>query len=82
MKLQNMLADCFPLFYLFFWIFQRISKVFKLSQEKRKIFESMFENLIEKENKFALFANKIEENDKIKIVEEDRSGSKQIFLII
>ena len=76
MRLQNMLADSFPLFYLFFWVFQNIAKVLKLSEEKKKIFESLFENLIEKEDKFKLFANKIKENNRKQIVEEDKSGSK------
>ena len=78
-KLQKILSDSFPLFYAFFWIFHCISRAFKLSEEKKKIFESMFENLVEKKDKLTLFAKKVEENNKKKIAEEDRSVSKINF---
>ena len=79
MKLQNMVSDSFPIFFLIFWIFHHISKIFKLSEEKKKIFESMFENIVEKDDKFALFAKKIEKDNIKQRLEEERSESKNIF---
>ena len=78
-KLLTMFSNSFPLFYIIFWIFQHISHVIKLSEEKRKIFESMFENIVEKDDKFALFAKKIEENNAKQKVDENKSESKNNF---
>ena len=75
-KLHIMLSDSFPLFYALFFIFHHISEIFKFSEEEKKIFESMFENLVVKEDKFGLFAKKIDENNKKKVIIKNKDCSK------
>ena len=58
-KLFNIFIDNFPLFYFLFFIFKNLAKVFKHAEEKKKMFELLFENLVEKKSKFPDFLNKI-----------------------
>ena len=58
-KIYNIFIDDLPLFYFLFLIFKNLAKIFKLAEEKKKMFELLFENLVEKKNKFAEFSNKI-----------------------
>ena len=78
-KLYNVIADSFPLFFVLFLIFEKISKVFKTVEDKKIIFESLFENIVEKPDKFAEFKNKIP-NKKLQIEDNQSSSNNNIIL--
>ena len=58
-KLYNILSDSFPLFFVLFFIFEKFSYIFKLIEDKKVLFELLFENSAEKPGKIVEFKSKI-----------------------
>ena len=78
-KVYIILAESFPLFFVLFLFFEKISQIFKIIEDKKIIFESLFENIAEKPDKFAEFQSKISPK-KIQI-DENRSMSNNNILL-
>ena len=78
-KLYYIFTDSFPLFCVLFLVFEKISKIFKSTEDKKVIFESLFENIGEKPDKFAEFQNKI--SQKKSQIDENRSISHNNILL-
>ena len=65
-KIIQIITEELPIMFVVFKIFKNIAKIFKVSEENKKFFELLFENLRIKKDKFSQMAKKIiKENQKI-----------------
>ena len=78
-KLYNILSDSFPLFFVLFFIFEKFSYIFKLIEDKKVLFELLFENSAEKPGKIVEFKSKI--SPKKSQIDENRSISHNNILL-
>ena len=51
-KIYSIISDGLPIVYALYMVCEKISKLFKMSEENRRLVELLFENLVEKKNKF------------------------------
>ena len=64
-KIIQIITEGLPIIFVVFIVFKNISKLFKISEENKKFYELLFENLRVKKNKFSEMAKKlIEEKQK------------------
>ena len=58
-KILQIISERLPIISFVFIIFKKIVKIFKVSEENKKFFELLFENLKAKKNRFSQIANQI-----------------------
>ena len=58
-KIMIIISEVFPNIYILYWIFNKITKIFKSSEQNKLLNELLFENLVGKVSKFNILVNQV-----------------------
>ena len=75
-KLKEIISEVLPILYILYFIFKRITKLFKESEENRRLLELLFENMLIKQNKIIEHINQLNLNNEIKNKKQNESSQQ------